>query len=582
MYGYKGPLTLESYLRLKKKIVIPNQEATSLYYFTFNVRERSFSYRISENSPEIKNVHRGRDLIGFDDVLSPQEMQLCKWKYGFKILTTLRDYILFAEKVEIYKKWMRMLNFVFNKIDILHPTSVINFDFDNKENEHLEDENKDIKKLEEKYEIIYRNQENTNYQNDEKEKSIHNNEMNNKTVPTFSHTPPYIKKRVSDEVKKETTFSKNNCDQFDSNPPRFNPLNSSFGPQILEETRRDIPTKNYTSQEVIDSVTSSEINDTDPLNFTVSDKGINLNHLSIYKNGDLPKQKPNVNVVVFSKPKIKDNRTLFIEHNQVDIQPEERKEIIKETLPPYTIFSKPFDMHELHIKDQGKNEFIVNLEGLHCGPKLNEKQIFNIDEERFFNNKIVTNKVKPQNENEKANDESITNNKFTSKPNKKIDRLLLLQEKIIREVDEDCVYLGKAQINRKQNITEHINENDGKAMKLPVPNGNVHIITQGSEIRDQTPHDNWHMHVEATYKTSESTFIRDDYHLAAHELNGDKMLVMNEYAKMMAGNERGIGKEIVFEKENNNINDEGISELEKDWNEELKDNQKLENIENIN
>ena len=83
MYGYKGPLTLESYLRLKKKIVIPNQEATSLYYFTFNVRERSFSYRISENSPEIKNVHRGRDLIGFDDVLSPQEMQLCKWKYGF-------------------------------------------------------------------------------------------------------------------------------------------------------------------------------------------------------------------------------------------------------------------------------------------------------------------------------------------------------------------------------------------------------------------------------------------------------------------------------------------------------------------
>lgn len=574
MYGYKGPLNLESYLRLKKKIIIPNQEPTSLYYFTFNVKERSFSYRISQSSPEIKNVHRGRDLLGFDDVLSPQEKQLCKWKYGFKIITTLRDYILFSEKVQIYKKWMRMLNFIFNKIDILHPTSIISFDFDNKENEHLEDDNRDIQKLEEKYEILYPNQENSENKNDEKETNIHNNnEIYNKSFPPISKTPPYIKKRASNELKiKEKASSKNNSDQFDINPLRFSALNSSFGPQLLAETRGDIPNKNFSSQEVSDQVTSSEVNDTDPLNFTVSDKGINLNHLSIYKNEDLPKERPNVNVVVFSKPKIKDNITLFIEHNQFDIQPEEKKEIVKEKILPYTIYSKPFDMHELHIKDQGKKEFIVNLEGLHCGTKLNEKQIYNIEEERFFNNKIVANKTNPQAENKTTNDEYIPNNNFSKKRNKNIDRLLLLQEKIIREVDEDCVYLGKTQINKKGNIRAQINENNEKAMKLLISNGNVHIISQGSEIREQTSHDNWHMHVEATYKTSESTFIRDDYHLADQELNGDKTLVLNEYAKMMEGYERGRGKEIVFEKENNKINDKSISELEKDWSEDLRDN----------
>ena len=89
MYGFKGPLNIESYLRLKKKIIIEKQEATSLYYFTFNIKERSFSYRPDIDSPEIKNIHRGRDLLGFEDILPEEDMKLCEWKFGLKIQTSL-------------------------------------------------------------------------------------------------------------------------------------------------------------------------------------------------------------------------------------------------------------------------------------------------------------------------------------------------------------------------------------------------------------------------------------------------------------------------------------------------------------
>ena len=50
---------------------------------------------------------------------------------------------------------MRVLNFVFNKIDILRPNAIINYDLDNKPDNDVtmnhidEDINKDIKELEE-------------------------------------------------------------------------------------------------------------------------------------------------------------------------------------------------------------------------------------------------------------------------------------------------------------------------------------------------------------------------------------------------------------------------------------------------
>ena len=69
MYGFKGPLKIKSYLRLKKKIILEKQDAISLYYFNFNIKERAFSYRLDIKSPEIKNIHRGRDLLGFEDII---------------------------------------------------------------------------------------------------------------------------------------------------------------------------------------------------------------------------------------------------------------------------------------------------------------------------------------------------------------------------------------------------------------------------------------------------------------------------------------------------------------------------------
>ena len=118
--------------------------------------------------------------------------------------------------------------------------------------------------------------------------------------------------------------------------------------------------------------------------------------------------------------------------------------------------------------------------------------------------------------------------------NNNIDRISILQDKIIRELDEDSVYIGKEKKEKKfTNIEESKNIRGS------------HII-ENADVMNEKNCDGMHMLVEATNKTSENTFIRDKLHLARNELNGD----LNIYERMIEKQERGIGKEIEFVNEN--------------------------------
>ena len=544
MYGFKGPLKIESYLRLKKKIILEKQEATSLYYFTFNIKERSFSYRPDISSPEIKNIHRGRDLLGFEDILPEEDMKLCEWKFGFKIQTSFRDYVLYAEKKEIYKKWMRVLNFVFNKIDILRPNAIINYDLDNSDftlNHNEEDINKDIKDLEEKYDILYPNKE--------------------EFQPTFNK--PYIRKIITNEPKKENSIDIiQPSEKNDSNDSLSFPIKQSnieYGSHIVYEPNIT-PSKNYSSQEINNvntNIPEKDNNDTittDPLNFSQSDKGFDLNHLSVYKQSDLPTEKPSMTIAYIPKHV----KSFSIQHTELDFtepNTENDKQVITQA-NTYTITPKPYDIHSLHIKQNSNKDFTVNIEGLHCGKALNQKKIYTVDERRFLNHKNINNisdnttQCNVTNINDKTIYSSLSVNN-----NNNIDRISILQDKIIRELDEDSVYIGKEKKEKK-----YTNKEESKTI------GESHIIDSiDSMMKEKKKCDGMHMLVEATYKTSESTFIRDRLHLARNELNGDK----NVYERMIEKKERGIGKEIEFVNENKEEEKKDNTygcELEEDWN----------------
>ena len=118
--------------------------------------------------------------------------------------------------------------------------------------------------------------------------------------------------------------------------------------------------------------------------------------------------------------------------------------------------------------------------------------------------------------------------------NNNIDRISILQDKIIRELDEDSVCIGKEKKEKKfTNIEESKNIRGSR-------------IIENADVMNEKNCDGMHMLVEATNKTSENTFIRDKLHLARNELNGD----LNIYERMIEKQERGIGNIVEFVNEN--------------------------------
>jgi len=114
--SYKESQFVESYLFKKKKNINLRQKFTKRY-FKFCLIENSFSYRDSAENPEIKKIHIGKDLKGFDENLSEEDKKINEFPFGFYLYTSVRKYTLFTDQKEIYTQWMRILNFHFRKID---------------------------------------------------------------------------------------------------------------------------------------------------------------------------------------------------------------------------------------------------------------------------------------------------------------------------------------------------------------------------------------------------------------------------------------------------------------------------------
>lgn len=121
---YKGPLVVESYLKKKRSSLNQYDKSsktnkTNLRFFRFSIKDKHFCYKENKETPEIKVIHTGKDLINFSEEIPRTEDVSCDFKYGFCIKTNFKTYYLYAETEELYLNWMRILNFYFNNTDIL-------------------------------------------------------------------------------------------------------------------------------------------------------------------------------------------------------------------------------------------------------------------------------------------------------------------------------------------------------------------------------------------------------------------------------------------------------------------------------
>ena len=105
---------IESYL-IKKASTLKNGKCkTNLRYFCFDINEKTFFYKDNNNKEEIKFHYIGDDIKKYYNYVEKEENDLCDLKFGFRIVTYDKTYSLFAENLEIYQKWIEILNLYFN------------------------------------------------------------------------------------------------------------------------------------------------------------------------------------------------------------------------------------------------------------------------------------------------------------------------------------------------------------------------------------------------------------------------------------------------------------------------------------
>jgi hypothetical protein len=86
-------------------------------YFSFDRVNKEFFYKKTKDDPKIIKVHSKHDIINYSPSVEKNQDLSKDFKFGFKLFTTTRTYVLYTNDKNDYDKWMRMFNFYFYGID---------------------------------------------------------------------------------------------------------------------------------------------------------------------------------------------------------------------------------------------------------------------------------------------------------------------------------------------------------------------------------------------------------------------------------------------------------------------------------
>jgi hypothetical protein len=88
--------SISGYLRkLKRDIFLPG--ATNKRWFELNFDKKTFSIKEKDDSPNYKEIIKFEEIKNYIPIPSKLFFKVCDYKYGFKIKTTNRKYILFED-----------------------------------------------------------------------------------------------------------------------------------------------------------------------------------------------------------------------------------------------------------------------------------------------------------------------------------------------------------------------------------------------------------------------------------------------------------------------------------------------------
>lgn len=86
-------------------------------YFFLDLVYRELSYKIRETDPKIIRIYKKDEVTNYSPNLDKNEPLLNMFKYGFKIFTKTRTFVLFTNEKKDYDLWMRSCNYYFYGID---------------------------------------------------------------------------------------------------------------------------------------------------------------------------------------------------------------------------------------------------------------------------------------------------------------------------------------------------------------------------------------------------------------------------------------------------------------------------------
>lgn len=111
---------VESNLILKRKVCLDVEDNNrnnynnkfTIKYFIFDIKNGIFLYKKNNLSAKIKNIFYKNDLFSYSHVLPRFDYKIFedeldnKNYFGFKIRTNQRDFVLFTDQEDEYRKWM--------------------------------------------------------------------------------------------------------------------------------------------------------------------------------------------------------------------------------------------------------------------------------------------------------------------------------------------------------------------------------------------------------------------------------------------------------------------------------------------
>lgn len=240
---------ISTFLCIKAKIFIPHGQNFTIKFCILYPRKKLLFIKNAKNDETCENIYNEFELISFEESVKKTYTKLSPWKFGFVIVTSTKELMMFAKNETDYHLWIRGLYIMFpnfvkarrNHPNILEINSDIVFQPIKCKGKNRPNVQKQIKRFKVCNEILFSiydyttNKKNKKIENNNKYSNIHFDEIlltpekelpenTSKNINSNKGEKIYIKKTVNQKVPSYSKPQENSIDlyKFDNLFPKIN------------------------------------------------------------------------------------------------------------------------------------------------------------------------------------------------------------------------------------------------------------------------------------------------------------------------------------------------------------------------